>query len=128
MTGQNVYIQRTAEQKSSTLLGQSLNADTVAESVYSPSDGVAATVKKIYVCNVSGAARIFRLFHDEDGSTYSTATALYYDKTIAADDSFTIDDANIFMNNSSGNLAFRSDSPSSLCCSVYGEEVRTRAR
>jgi hypothetical protein len=39
---------------------------------------------RILVCNTTGSAVTFRLFHDDSGSTMDQSTALFYDVSIAA--------------------------------------------
>ena len=73
--------------------------------------------------NVSANARAFRLFFDDDGTTYSTATALYYDVAIAANVTSKLEFLSpLWMTNSSGNLAVRSDAASELTFTVFGIE------
>lgn len=80
-----------------------------------------AHIRSIVVCNQTGTAATFRLFHDEDGSTYSEATALYYDVSVDANDTF-IHDKLIFMATEGGNLAVRSGTADALTFTVYGAE------
>jgi hypothetical protein len=107
-------------------LGQTTPANTNAVSIYTPGDRKTARVTLIVVTNTTGGALSFRLFHDEDGTTYDTTTALYYDKNVPANDSVVLQfntDQAIFMNNSSGNLAIRSSSANNLTFTVYGFEA-----
>ena len=107
-------------------LGQSLPADTNAVSIYSPgATEVITEIRLIKICNVTSTTATFRLFHDDDGTTYSTATALIYDKAILGNDFFSIgyeEGEGIWMANSSGNLAIRSGTASALNFTVYGIE------
>lgn len=41
-------------------------------------------VTKVVICNARNAATTFSLYHDDDGGTFATATALYKNKAIAA--------------------------------------------
>ena len=123
----DVFIRRPAEQARKSLLGQLLNAQTAAEELYSPDDGVACTIKTIVVCNTTAAARLFSIYHKEDGATYTSATALYYNKTISTNDTIPIE-IEIYMNNPSGSLGVQADQGGSICFSAYGEEIQTRAR
>lgn len=123
-----LFIQRTAGQTQWQQLGQEQNVTADVTSVlYTPNDGISTYVKKVYVCNATGAAATFRIFHDEDGTTYSALTALYYDKTVPANDALALD-LEIYMNNNSGNLAVSGGTLNALTFTAYGEEINTRAR
>lgn len=107
-------------------LGQALPADMNAVSIYSPPAGTTVRVTGFFAANTTGSAATFRLFHDEDGTTYSTATALYYDVSVAANTTFSLsqqEDPSILMGNSDGNLAVRTGTNSAFCFTVYGEEI-----
>jgi len=128
MPGPELFIQRTASQTQWQQLGQVQNVTADAASVlYAPNEGVSTFVKRVYVCNTTGAAATCRIFHDEDGATYSGLTALYYDKTVPANDTLALD-LDVYMNNSSGNLAVSGGTSTSLTFTAYGEEINMRAR
>jgi len=104
-------------------LGQSTPADTNAASIYSPGTNVVtAQITAIVACNTSGSDATYRLFHDNDGTTYSTATALFYDEALAAN-STEIISVPIFMNDPDGNIAIRSSSANDITFTVYGIEI-----
>jgi hypothetical protein len=48
--------------------------------------GLNAEITLIAVCNTTAAPAAFSLFHDDDGTVFSQATALYYGKSLAAND------------------------------------------
>jgi len=104
------------------VLGQARLSDTTATSLYSPADGVKTQITEILVANNTAGAIACRLFHDEDGTTYDQSTALYYDKSIGANDTLRISEASIWMSNSSGNFAGRSATGNALTFTVYGIE------
>ncbi len=108
-------------------LAQNRPANTTAASLYSPADGIVSEITHLVICNTSGASAKARVFHDDDGTTYSEVTSLYWDIAVAADTSVEIDVA-IYMSNSSGNLAIRSDTADALTFTAYGLETRIRAR
>lgn len=120
------YVQRTAAQELGFQLGQSRPADTVSVSLYSPADGVVATIEKLVVVN-TGASATFDVYHDEDGTTYDQSTALYYGSAITANGTLMLD-LGLYMNSLSGNLAVRTTVSSALTFSLYGTEIKTRAR
>ena len=103
-------------------LGQHRINSTTATSLYSPGASTTAIIKSVVACNQSGAAAVFRLFLDDDGTTYDQTTALYYDVAIAADTTIQID---TFwpMNNSSGNLATRTSVANALTFTAFGAEI-----
>ena len=106
-------------------LAQARPANTNAVSVYAPDTADMATeIRMINIANTTGSAATFRLFHDEDGTTYDETTALFFDKSIAANDSFTetYEEGAIWMRNTAGNLAFRTGTNNALTITVYGIE------
>jgi len=67
---------------SSELIGRLRPANTTAAALVTASAnmrGVRLAVLRLVVCNTSGAAATFRIFHDDAGATYDETTALYYD-------------------------------------------------
>ena len=105
-----------------TQLGQSRPSGTTAASIYSPAASTQTIVSHVIIANTSGAAATFRLFHDDDGTTYDETTALAWDVAIAADETVTFDTA-IAMADSSGNLAVRTDTADALTFTAYGMEL-----
>lgn len=104
------------------MLGQARPGDTTAVSIYSPGDNVTAIITHIFVCNNDSSAHDYRIFCDDDGTTYDQGTALYYDVELAANTTARIP-CFIAMNDSSGNLAVRSDAADDLTFTVYGSEI-----
>lgn len=102
-------------------LGQSRPSSTTAASVYSPASGVVTQIKTITICNTSGAAAAYSLFHDDNGTTYDETTALYWNISLDADQTETID-VNLAMSDSSGNLAVKTSVSNALTFTVYGAE------
>ena len=103
-------------------LAQSRPAGTTAASVYSPGASTTAVIKTIFVANTSGAGAKFRLFLDDNGTTYDETTALFWDTPVDADATVQID-TTIAMNDASGNLAFRTDTGNALTITVIGAEI-----
>lgn len=102
-------------------LGQLRPANTTAVSIYSPASGTDARLTQITICNTSSAAATFRLFHDDNGSTYDETSALYWNITIAANDTVTITLA-AYMDDDTGSFAGRSSVGSALTFTLYGIE------
>lgn len=122
----DLFVQRTAGQTTQRQLAQSQPTVTTAASLYSPGNGVQGIVKKIIICNSSGADAAFDLFHDDNGTTYDGTTQLYKDNTVTAGLTRVLDDE-LYVD-SSGNIAVASDATAALTFTAYGEEVQVRAR
>jgi len=88
-----------------------------AVSVYSSGSGETVQVF-MKIANTTSASRYVRVFHDNDGTTYDETTSLLWDIEIEAGQFYEID--KIFMDNPSGNLAYRSDVANALTATVYG--------
>jgi len=103
-------------------LGQNRPTDTTAVSIYSPGDNVTAIITHIFVCNVTANTPSYRIFVDDDGTTYDTTTALYYDNAMAANETEKIP-CFIAMNNPDGNIAIRTSAGSEICFTIFGTEI-----
>lgn len=108
-----------------TILAQSRPSDTTAASAYSPSTNtIRAEITLIVVCNTSGSAAKFRVFIDEDGTTYDESTALFWDINVPADTTVEVLDrhSSYWMTKSASNLAVRTDTASAFTFTVFGME------
>ncbi len=103
-------------------LGQARENSTNAVSVYSPGASTKTIIKGIFVANTSGAAATVRIFIDDNGTTYDKSTAIVYDVNIPVDSILNIDTF-IAMNDSTGNLAYRSSVANALTISLFGAEI-----
>ena len=104
-------------------LGQLTPSNTTAVSLYSPAASTETIVKSIVICNTDPDAAItYRIFHDDDGTTYDTTTALYYDVSLAANTSIVLE-FSLMMNDSAGNLAVRTSQADDLTFTCYGAEI-----
>jgi len=103
-------------------LAQSRPSDTNAVSIYSPGADTESIIKSIVVCNTTGLAVTYRIFHDDDGTTYDESTALFFDVSLAANSTDTLE-LNLTMNDSSGNIAVRTGTANGLTFTVYGAEI-----
>jgi len=106
-------------------LGQARPANTTAVSIVTPINDQIVIIQQIIVCNTTGSAATFRIFLDNDGTTYSEATALIYDYSLDANDmiefSFGQDSiSGLYMTNIAGNLAIRSGTASALTYTING--------
>jgi hypothetical protein len=104
------------------VLGQLRPANTTAASLYSPAASTIGIGKTLTVCNTSGAAATFRIFVDNDGTTYDETTAIFWDISIAADETVQLDGF-YPMNNAAGNLAVRTSVANALTFTLFGAEV-----
>ena len=103
-------------------LGQLRNASGgTAESLYSPA-APTAIVKSIVVANQSGSADTYRIFLDDDGTTYDATTALFYDVAIAAGESHIL---NVYwpMALAAGNLAVSCATTAACTFTAFGLEI-----
>ena len=106
-------------------LAQVRPANTTAVSAYSTDPSVRTEILHILICNTTASAATFRLFHDEDGSTYDETTALYWDNPINANASVSIpyeEGQGLWLVNSASNFAVRTGTNSALTFTVYGKE------
>jgi len=103
-------------------LGQTRPADTNNHSIYSPSAGETTVVSTIIICNTSGSAVTYRIFVDDDGSTYDQDTALFYGISLDANTTDILQ-THIGMDDSNGNLAVRSSSANALTFTVHGSVI-----
>ena len=102
-------------------LGQLRPANTTAASLYSPAANVTTEITKIIVTEHTGATPTFRIFHDEDGTTYDETTALVWDSAMSANGN-NLYEFGIWMRNSAGNLAVRTSAGSQILFTCYGIE------
>lgn len=108
-------------------LAQVRPANTSNTDAYSPVDGITTEIETILICNHTGASIDYRIFHDEDGTTYTQATALYFDVPIAANTTAEIQ-ISIYMNDPAGYIGVRSSTGDGLTFTLYGKETQVRAR
>ncbi len=116
MTGRPILV--TGKQ-----LAQLEPADTNAASLYSPGSNVTAEIGRIFVANTTAGNLTYRIFHDDDGTTYDTATAIAYDIPILANRTTLFQfEPPLWMSNPDGNLAVRSSSGGDITFTLYGLE------
>lgn len=103
-------------------LGQARENSTNAVSVYSPGTNITAIIKTIVIANTSGNDATFRLFQDDDGTTYDESTALFWDIPIPTNTTIQLDGF-YPMNDSLGNFAYRSNVANALTITLSGAEI-----
>ena len=104
-------------------LAQARENSTNAVSIYSPAVNIkSAVIKTIILCEQAGAVATFRIFLDTNGTTYDQTTAMYYDVTLQANETMQID-TYWPMNDSTGNLAYRSSVANAITITVFGLEI-----
>lgn len=103
-------------------LGQKRPANTTAVSIYSPRTEVVAEITSFIVTNNTGTAAKFRIFHDDNGTTYDQSTTLFFDETIPANQSRELIANSWWMRDSTGNIAVRTDTNSAITFTIYGKE------
>lgn len=104
------------------LLGQARPGSTTAATLYSRPASTTVIIKTIVVANTTAAPETFRIFHDDDGTTYDQSNALFYDVAIAANTTTQVD---IFMAmaTASGTIGVRTSTASALTFTAYGVEI-----
>jgi len=102
-------------------LAQARENSTNAVSVYSPGSGLTGIITTIHISNTSGAAATFRLFHDDDGTTYDESTSLAWDSPIAVDEFIQI--TGHYSVDESGNFAYQSSVANAITITLYGAEI-----
>ncbi len=103
-------------------LGQARENSTNPVSVYSPGASTTTIIKTIILCNTSGAAATFRLFLDDDGTTYDESTALGWDVDLDGGSMVELDTF-MPMNNANGNFAYRSSVANAITITIGGAEI-----
>jgi len=103
-------------------LGQLRPANTTAVSIYSPGASTETIIKSITVTNVSGSDAKYRIFHDDDGTTYDEDTSLFWDVLLFKETAHVLE-INVMMDDATGNLAVRTDTADAINFTCYGSEV-----
>lgn len=110
------------------LLAQATPGNTSAATLYTATS--LTMITRLVVCNTGAGACTFRVFHDNDGTTYDDTTALYYDVSVAAGAVYVIEAlseySGIAMNASrspgvsAGTIGIRSNTADDLTFTLYG--------
>ena len=104
-------------------IAQSRPGNTSAATLFTASE-VLTEVMAIFIANTTSSAATFRLFHDNDGTTYSADTALYYDVSIPANSTFELSSGTNGAGISvrpGGSIGIRSGTADALNFTLYGQ-------
>ena len=115
-------------QASSFLAAQSRPSDTAANSIFTAD--MSTEITMILVCNTTGSAANFSLYHDDNGTTFDQSTALYYQKSVAANDTFIFkaESLNQLTVSEGGQIAVQSSAASALTFSIYAITTTVRGQ
>lgn len=103
-------------------IGQSRPANTTAASIYTLPSNTKTKVTSLVICNTSLSSAKFRIFHDVNGTTYDESTAIFYDAIIGAGVTVEWEPKELWLSNTSGNIAVRTDTANAITFTFYGEE------
>lgn len=103
------------------MLAQARPNTATVVALYSPAQR--AIIKRVIICNTTAGASLFRMYLDDDGSTFDESTALFWDKTVAAGETI-FQDAYWAMDNPDGNVGVRSATAQALTYTLFGDEIR----
>jgi len=90
-------------------------------SIFSPDRRDRFTIENIIICNTTASAATYRIFLDNDGSTYDATTAIAYDVSLAGNATDIIE-VNLYMTDPAGNLAVRTGTGNALTFTVNGSD------
>jgi len=102
-------------------LGQLRPANTTAASLYSPATNVTGIAKNLVVSNTTSNLAKFRVFSDDDGTTYDETTSLFFDVPLSGNTTVQID-MFVALDDPTGNFAVRTDTASALTFTLFGAE------
>tara|TARA_R110000751_G_scaffold25855_2_gene69720 strand:+ start:149 stop:496 length:348 start_codon:yes stop_codon:yes gene_type:complete len=108
------------------ILAQSRPSSTSATSAYAIAAHNRAEIRKIVVSNTSLNPATFRIFHDEDGTTYDETTSLFWDIPIDNGETVSLEEHFWMDGRKSGNFAVRSSASNALTFTVYGAEEKVK--
>lgn len=102
-------------------LGQLRPANTTAASLFSPTRGHEYRIDVIYVTETAGNTPTYRIFFDDNGTTYDQTTAIAYNLALSANESKRVEGP-FYMNDEDGNLAVRTSAANEITFTAFGEE------
>lgn len=113
------------------LVAQSRPTSTATATLFTQANLPVVEVTAICVCNTTGSAATFRLHHDIDGTTYGAQNALYYDKSVPANDSFWIRAESMGAGISLGkgdSIGIQSGTANALTFTMYGASAQVASQ
>jgi hypothetical protein len=105
------------------VLAQAAPADTNNAVLYTVTTRV--KLQKLVICDTSAAGADARVFIDDNGTTATAATAIIYDKAIAADTYLEMDLDKVTLSTPTGTITVRSSVGDALTFTLFGEEDLT---
>ena len=107
------------------ILGQARGQSAIA-SAYSPAAGVRATIYYILVANTSGTSVDYQICIDDDGTTYTEATAIAWNVPLndGEKDIFNFGEKGMPLNEAAGNIAVMSATNDAHTFTIIGEEIQ----
>lgn len=103
-------------------LGQLRPSTTAATSIYSPAASTTFVIKTLHVVNTGAGNRTYKVYHDEDGTTYDS-DSIILTGNISGNSSVLVESLWIAGSNSSGNIAVETSSANALNFTIYGVEI-----
>jgi hypothetical protein len=104
-------------------LAQETPTTTTAITLYEGSVASNTIISSLKVCNTdtdANATASCRVFHNAAGTNYDTTNAIYYDKTVNAKQTISLDAGAL---NGAGSIGVRSSSANALTFTLYGTET-----
>lgn len=101
-------------------VAQSRPSGTTATSVYTAP--IVTEITRIIICNTTGTAANYSLYHDDDGSTFDATTALYETVSLAANSTVDIS-AELgagLMVSKDGQIGVKTGTANALTFTIYG--------
>lgn len=109
-------------------LNQLRPADQSATTIFTAASET--EIIKLFVCNTTGTAAKYRVFHDDDGSTYDQSNALYYDESISPNTTeCPLQSQGVGAGlsvSANGTIGVRSDTTNALTFTIYGNPILNR--
>lgn len=103
------------------LLGQGRYNNTINNTVYTVPLSTKAIIKKIHIFNTTAIATTCRLFLVPSGGTDDESTALFFDRSIAANRE--LDDGGFYVLEAEGTIQFQNGVANALTITICGAEV-----
>ncbi len=95
---------------------------TTATSLYSPAASTTGIIKNITITNTGTSEQTFTLYVDDSGTTYDEGTTIAWEIPIKVGRCMQIQ-CFIPMNDSTGNIAAKSDGTNVVTVTLFGAEV-----